>query len=147
MLFRAAAAQPGQTVLVQGAGGGVATAAIALGARRGRARVGDEPRRGQARPARWSSARTQAFETGARLPERVDAVLETVGEATWSTRCGAEAGRRGRRRGRDLAATRRRPSSRGMFFLQLRVLGSTMGTRDELAQLVRLLRRERPAPA
>ena len=26
----------------------------------------------------------QAFESGARLPERVDGVMETVGEATWS---------------------------------------------------------------
>jgi NADPH:quinone reductase-like Zn-dependent oxidoreductase len=26
----------------------------------------------------------QAFESGARLPERVDAVMETVGAATWS---------------------------------------------------------------
>ena len=25
----------------------------------------------------------QAFESGARLPERVDAVMETVGKATW----------------------------------------------------------------
>ena len=31
-----------------------------------------------------SSAPTQAFASGARLPERVDAVMETVGEATWS---------------------------------------------------------------
>ncbi len=26
----------------------------------------------------------QVFEIGARLPERVDAVMETVGEATWA---------------------------------------------------------------
>ena len=26
----------------------------------------------------------EVFESGARLPERVDAVMETVGEATWS---------------------------------------------------------------
>ena len=31
---------------------------------------------------------TQAFESGARLPEQVDGVMETVGEATWSHRSG-----------------------------------------------------------
>ncbi len=80
-----------------------------------------------------------AFETGARLPERVDAVLETVGEATWSHSlkslkpggtivvCGATSGQA--------------PSAElnRVFFLQLSVVGSTMGTTDELAQLVQLL--------
>jgi NADPH:quinone reductase-like Zn-dependent oxidoreductase len=80
----------------------------------------------------------QAFEPGARLPERVDAVFETVGEATWSHSlkslkpggtlvvCGATSG------GDPPAELTR------VFFLQLHVVGSTMGSRDELAALSRL---------
>ena len=70
-------------MLVQGAGGGVATAAIVLG-RGGRAAVlRHQPRRGQAQAGLELGA-DAAVETGARLPQRVDAVMETVGAATWS---------------------------------------------------------------
>ena len=84
MLFTQGGLKPGDSVLVQGAGGGVATALIALGRAGGPAGLRDQPRRGQAASARSSSAPTRSFESGARLPERVDAVMETVGEATWS---------------------------------------------------------------
>ena len=83
MLFTAAGVKPGDTVLVQGAGGGVATALIVLGLGAG---CGSGSPRGT-RPAargRSTSARDRAFPSGARLPERVDAVMETVGAATWS---------------------------------------------------------------
>ena len=80
------------------------------------------------------------FETGARLPERVDAVMETVGAATWthslrSLRPGGTVVISGATSGPnpDLTELNR------IFFLQLRVIGSTMGTRAELAQLVSLL--------
>ena len=49
MLFTRGGVTPGMTVLVQGAGGGVATALTVLGSAAGRAGVGDEPLRGQAR--------------------------------------------------------------------------------------------------
>ena len=84
MLFtRAARRARARRVLVQGAGGGVATALIVLGPRGGPARVGDEPLGGEARAGAVDSAPTRSFEPGARLPERVDAVAETVGAATW----------------------------------------------------------------
>ena len=81
----------------------------------------------------------EAFETGARLPERVDAVLETVGEATWkhslrSLKPGGVLVVSGATSGQAPSAELQR-----LFFLQLRVVGSTMGTRSELVQLVRLL--------
>jgi NADPH:quinone reductase-like Zn-dependent oxidoreductase len=81
----------------------------------------------------------QAFATGERLPERVDVVFETVGEATWahSLRSLKPGGRivvAGSTSGPNPPAELNR-----VFFLQLSVVGSTMGTRDELAQLLRFL--------
>ena len=49
MLFNRARLQPGQSVLVQGAGGGVATAAVLLGKRCRTRRLRDEPEREEAR--------------------------------------------------------------------------------------------------
>jgi NADPH:quinone reductase-like Zn-dependent oxidoreductase len=138
MLFVKAEAQPGQTVLIQGAGGGVATAAIALGRAAG-LRVWVTSRDEAKREAAVELGAHEAFESGARLPERVDAVLETVGEATWkhsmrSLRPGGVLVVSGSTSGQAPSAELQR-----LFFLQLRVIGSTMGTRSELAQLVRLL--------
>src|SRR4051794_39840050 len=83
MLFNRGAVKPGQTVLVQGAGGGVTTAAIALGRAAG-VRVWATSRSEAKRERAKELGADAVFEPGARLPERVDAVLETVGEATWS---------------------------------------------------------------
>jgi NADPH:quinone reductase-like Zn-dependent oxidoreductase len=137
MLFTRGNVRPGSTVLVQGAGGGVATALIALGRQAG-IRVWATSRSEDKRARTLELGAEAAFEPGARLPERVDAVMETVGEATWghSLRalkpggtiviCGATSGPA------PPAELNR------VFFLQLSVLGSTMGTRDELERLVRL---------
>jgi len=135
MLFTQAGLRPGQTVLVQGAGGGVATAAIALARAAGYrvwATSRDEGKRAQA----VELGAHEAFETGARLPERVDAVLETVGKATWShsmkaLRPGGTLVVSGATTGADPSADLNR-----LFFLQLRVIGSTMGSRDELRDLL-----------
>jgi NADPH:quinone reductase-like Zn-dependent oxidoreductase len=134
MLFDRAPIGPGSTVLVQGAGGGVATALILLGRAAGY--------------KMWATSRSQAkreqamelgadrvFESGARLPERVDAVMETVGEATWghslrSLKPGGTVVICGATSGPMPPADLNR-----VFFLQLSVVGSTMGTRDELARL------------
>ena len=79
----------------------------------------------------------EVFETGAKLPGKVDAVLETVGKATWShsmraLRPGGTLVVSGATTGADPSADLNR-----LFFLQLRVVGSTMGTRAELADLLR----------
>jgi D-arabinose 1-dehydrogenase-like Zn-dependent alcohol dehydrogenase len=79
----------------------------------------------------------EVFQAGQRLPERVDAVMETVGAATWqhslrSLRPGGTVVLSGATSGRTADTELSR-----IFFLQLRVLGSTMGTRDELARLLR----------
>src|SRR3954466_2477422 len=82
MLFTRAAVTPGSTVLVQGAGGGVATALIVLGRAAG-LRVWATSRSESKRERALSLGADAVFEPGTRLPERVDAVLETVGAATW----------------------------------------------------------------
>jgi NADPH:quinone reductase-like Zn-dependent oxidoreductase len=135
MLFDRAPVGPGSTVLVQGAGGGVATALILLGSAAGYrmwATSRSETKRARARDL----GADRVFEAGERLPERVDAVMETVGEATWAhslralkpggaiVTCGATSGSLPPA---DLSR---------VFFLQLSVIGSTMGTRDELARLL-----------
>src|SRR5499427_4148175 len=82
MLFDKSGAEPGSTVLVQGAGGGVATALILIG-RAGGFRVWATSRSEEKRARALELGADQAFEVGARLPERVDVVMETVGQATW----------------------------------------------------------------
>jgi NADPH:quinone reductase-like Zn-dependent oxidoreductase len=138
MLFVKSGLRPGDTVLVQGAGGGVASAAIVL-ARQAGLRVWVTSRSEAKRDGAKRLGAHEAFESGAKLPERVDAVLETVGEATWKHSL------RALRPGGTLvvsgATSGEAPSAelRRVFFLQLNVVGSTMGTRDELAAVVRLL--------
>src|SRR5208337_1449415 len=83
MLFEKSGVQPGATLLVQGAGGGVATALIVLGRAAGY-RVWATSRSEAKRERALKLGADQVFPSGARLPERVDVVLETVGQATWA---------------------------------------------------------------
>ncbi|CAO5249855.1 zinc-binding dehydrogenase [Frankia sp. AgKG'84/4] len=128
----------GGTVLVQGAGGGVATAALLIAKAVGHtvfvtSRDEDKRRRAAALGA------DEVVESGARLPTRVDAVIETVGAATWahslrSLRPGGRIILSGATSGPNPPADLSR-----IFFQQLSVIGSTMGSRDELAALLALL--------
>ena len=136
MLFDKAGAQPGSTILVQGAGGGVATALTLLGRAAGY-RMWVTSRSEAKREAALKLGADQAFETGARLPERVDVVMETVGQATWShslksLRPGGRIVVSGATSGQVPPAELNR-----VFFTQLSVIGSTMGTRDQLGRLIR----------
>ncbi len=136
MLFTRGQATPGMTVLVQGAGGGVATALMVLGAAAG-IRVWVTSRSEAKRAEAVKLGADQAFESGARLPERVDLVMETVGQATWghsvrSLKPGGKLVVSGATSGDAPPAELTR-----VFFLQLSVVGSTMGTRDELERLIR----------
>ncbi|MEU5154977.1 zinc-binding dehydrogenase [Glycomyces sp. NPDC021274] len=122
-------------VLVQGTGGGVATAAIVLAKALG-ARVyatGRDPgRREQA-----AAIGAIPVEAGDRLPERMDLVIDSVGAPVMShsikslkpggrlVNCGATGG--------PVAEV----DLRHVFFKQLEILGSTMGTRDELVEVIR----------
>ena len=83
MLFVQGGLKPGESVLVQGAGGGVATALISL-ARAAGLRVYATSRDETKRRRALDLGAHEVFESNARLPRRVDAVMETVGKATWS---------------------------------------------------------------
>jgi NADPH:quinone reductase-like Zn-dependent oxidoreductase len=137
MLFVRGALKAGDSVLVQGAGGGVATAAIVLARAAGLqvyATSRDESKRARA----MEIGAHVALESGARLPERVDAVMETVGEATWdhslkALRPGGRIVVCGATSGLNPPAQLNR-----VYFLQLSVIGSTMGTLGELTELAAL---------
>jgi NADPH:quinone reductase-like Zn-dependent oxidoreductase len=136
MLFTRGRVAPGSTVLVQGAGGGVATALIALAAAAG-ARVWTTSRSEAKRERALALGADAAFDSGERLPERVDAVMETVGAATWghsvrAVRPGGTIVISGATSGAMPPAELTR-----IFYLQISVVGSTMGTRDELDRLAR----------
>ncbi|HEX8976687.1 MAG TPA: zinc-binding dehydrogenase, partial [Solirubrobacteraceae bacterium] len=136
MLFTRGQITPGMTILVQGATGGVATALTVLGAAAG-VRVWVTGRTAEKREQALKLGAEQAFESGARLPERVDAVMETVGQATWkhsirSLKPGGKLVVSGATSGAAPPAELSR-----VFFLQLSVIGSTMGTREELERLTR----------
>lgn len=136
MLFTNANVRPGDSVLVQGAGGGVATAAIVL-ARAAGLRVHATSRDAAKRQRALELGAHGVYEPGARLPERVDAVIETVGAATWShsvksLRPGGTLVISGATSGSSPAAA----ELTRIFFLELRVVGSTMGSKDELQDLL-----------
>jgi NADPH:quinone reductase-like Zn-dependent oxidoreductase len=136
MLFDKSGAQPGSTILVQGAGGGVATALVMLGRAAGY-RMWVTSRTEGKREAAIKLGADQAFPSGARLPERVDVVMETVGQATWShsvrsLRPGGRIVISGATSGDVPPAELTR-----IFFTQLSVVGSTMGSREQLGRLVR----------
>ncbi|MDK1327226.1 zinc-binding dehydrogenase [Arthrobacter sp. zg-Y1143] len=138
MLFAVNPAAPGSTVLVQGAGGGVATALISMASAAGY-RVWAVSRSEAKREHALRLGAEQVFDAGARLPERVDTVFDSVGEATWahslkSLKPGGALVTCGATSGPNPPADLNR-----VFFLQLKVLGSTMGTRAELQRLVAFL--------
>lgn len=138
MLFTKSGLRPGQSVLVQGASGGVATAAISM-ARAAGFKVYATARNEQKRAKALELGAHEAFESGARLPEKVDAVMETVGEATYahSARALKPGGRiviSGATSGPNPPADLNR-----FFFLQLELVGSTMGTKNELTDMIAFL--------
>ncbi|WP_432906682.1 zinc-binding dehydrogenase [Micromonospora matsumotoense] len=146
MLFTRAAVAPGQVVLVQGAGGGVATAAISLAVAAG-ATVMVTSRSPAKRERALALGAAVALDSGARTPELADIVVETVGPATFahSTRatraggtivvCGGTSG---------FTAELDLPR---LFAREISVHGATMGTLDEFVALVGFVDTHRVRPA
>lgn len=138
MLFTRARIRAGDRVLVQGAGGGVATAAMCLALAAG-AEVHVVSRTAQRRERARKLGAHRVSGPDDRLSDAADLVVDTVGPATWSASvaaarpggtivtCGSSTG--------FIAPT----NLARLFSRQLHIVGSTMGTRDELVRLVRLL--------
>jgi len=138
MLFNRAGLRPGQSVLVQGAGGGVSTAALLLGKAAGLV-VYVTSRSEEKRAHALEIGAAGAFAPGSRLPHRVDAVLDSVGKATWdhslkSLRTGGTVVVAGATSGPDPSADLAR-----MFWRQLTVRGSSIGTHDEFREMCAFL--------
>jgi NADPH:quinone reductase-like Zn-dependent oxidoreductase len=138
MLFTRGRLRPGDRVLIQGAGGGVATALVLLAAAAGLHVTVTSRDEAKLERALELGAHV-GLASGERVPDRVDAVMETVGEATWShslkaLRPGGIVVVSGATSGPNPPADLNR-----VFFRQLEVVGSTMGTRDELARVLRMV--------
>jgi NADPH:quinone reductase-like Zn-dependent oxidoreductase len=137
MLTASGRVDEAESVLVQGAGGGVATAAVVLANALGK-RVYATSREAWKRE-RIAALGATALENGARLPERVDVVIESVGAPTFdhsmkSSKPGARIVVCGATAGHQATVDLRR-----VFAMRLEILGSTMGTATELAALLDLM--------
>ncbi|MGO1405984.1 MAG: zinc-binding dehydrogenase [Agrococcus casei] len=140
MLFTRGQVRPGSTVLVQGASGGVSSAAIAL-ARAAGATVYATSRTAAKREFALTQGAHDVFEHGERLPRKVDVVIENVGAATW------EHTMRAVRPGGTIvvcgATTGAMPPAElnRIFYQQISVVGSTACTRDEFVRMLEFLDR------
>jgi len=130
--------KPGDTVLIQGAGGGVSTALTVLAHAMG-FRTWVTTRNLANRDRALALGADEVFDSGIRLPSRVDAVMETVGEATWAhsvraLRPGGTIVISGATSGDSPPAELTR-----IFFLELKVIGSTMGSKAEFESLLNFM--------
>jgi NADPH2:quinone reductase len=148
LLITRAAVQPGETVLVLGAGGGVSSAAIQIAKYAG-ARVfatsSTEEKLGRARQLGADEVINYTEEPFERVAwelsgkRGVDVVVDSVGQATWKqsiralgkdgrlVTCGATTG--------PIAET----DLRYVFWRQLQILGSTMSGRAEFQAVMKLI--------
>lgn len=148
MVVDRARVKPGETVLVLGAGGGVASAAIQIAKVQGARVFATSSSEEKLRKAEMLGAdltinyREEPFErvaweaTGKR---GVDVVVDSVGEATWKqslrslgkngrlVTCGATTGPHGE------------TDIRLIYWKQLQIVGSHMGTKDGLRQVLELV--------
>lgn len=138
MLFTRGRAQPGERVLVQGAGGGVSTAATAM-ARAAGLYVIVTSRSAEKRERALAIGAHEAVPVGERLREPVDVVVDTVGAATWQHSMRAL-----RPGGRVLTAGATTGSDTGLdlprlFYRQVSVIGSTSATRGDVLKMLRFM--------
>ena len=144
-MLKKASLAPGEKVLIQGAGGGLSTALILLAKAQGLV-VWVTSRSADKRARATSLGADGVFESGERLPDRVDAVMESVGAATWqhsvrALRPGGTIVISGATSGDASPAELTR-----IFFLQLRVLGSTMGSISEFQEMLDLMESKKITP-
>ena len=145
LLFTRGRAQPGERVLVQGAGGGVSTAAISMARAAGLyviATSRSEHKRGRA----LALGAHEVLPTGEKLREPVDLVVETVGAATFghslrSLRPGGRVVTAGATTGSDLGLDLPR-----VFYRQLSIIGSTSASRPETLRMLSFMQAAKLRP-
>ena len=138
-MLRRARLQAGQTVLVVGIGSGVSCAALAIARHLG-AEVVATSRSEAKRAEALAMGAVAAIDSAAdRWPVQADVVVESVGAATWDSRCARSrpAG------GSSCAAGRRAPTVDAQpapAVLQAdEIIGSSMGSYQEFAELTALV--------
>jgi NADPH:quinone reductase-like Zn-dependent oxidoreductase len=138
-MLRRARVAAGQTVLVVGIGSGVSCAALAIARRMGAEVVvtsRDENKRAEA----LGLGAVAAYDSAAdRWPVQADVVIESVGPATWersvrSLRSGGRLVVCGGTSGAEVSLSLPR-----LFFKQYEIIGSTMGSYEEFAEVTRLV--------
>ena len=136
-MLRRARLAAGETLLVVGIGGGVSSAGLAIGKAMG-ARVyvtsRDEAKRGRA----VELGAAEAFDSTSDWPVKANVVFENVGAATWdrSLRALAPGGRLVTCGG--TAGSKVEISLPRLFFKQHEIIGSTMGSYAEYAEVTQL---------
>jgi NADPH:quinone reductase-like Zn-dependent oxidoreductase len=145
MLVTRAALRPGETVLIHGIGGGVSTFALQIAKLCGASRVivtsSSAAKRARAVEMGADDALDSKDDVGKRVRERtgkrgVDVVVDSVGAATW--RHSLVAAAKGGRIVTPGATSGPNPEEeiRHIFWKQLSILGSTMGTDREFSALL-----------
>ncbi len=142
-MLRRARLAAGERCLIVGIGGGVSTAALHLAVRMG-AEVHATSRDPAKRAAALELGAVAAYDSAADWPVRADVVVESVGPATWERSVASTApggrivvcgGTSGPRVELDLPR---------LFFKQIEVIGSTMGSYPEFAEVTRLVEQGLP---
>lgn len=147
MVITQAKLRPGETVLIFGIGGGVSQAAMHIALRSG-ARVLVTSRDADKRAMALAAGAEYAFPSGPEAVEGVmactagrgaDVVIENVGQALWPFALRSLA--RGGRLVTCGATSGDAPSAelRRLFVRQLQIIGSTLGTPGEFAELLRFV--------
>jgi NADPH:quinone reductase-like Zn-dependent oxidoreductase len=145
ILFTRGRAQPGERVLIQGAGGGVATAATAM-ARAAGLHVTVSSRAPTKLQRALELGAHDVVATGERLREPVDLVVDTVGAATFkhslrSVRPGGRVVTAGATTGSDIPMELPR-----VFYQQISIVGSTSGSRADTVKMLRFMEAARLRP-
>jgi len=145
LVFTRGRAQPGERILIQGAGGGVATAAMAMARAAGLYVIVTSRSEAKRRRAVELGAH-EAIPTGEILREPVDIAVDTVGAATWrhslrSVRPGGRVVTAGATTGSDIPLELPR-----IFFKQISIVGSTSGSRSDAEKMLRFMEAARLRP-
>lgn len=130
--------EPGQTVLITGAGGGVAAGAQLLAQHLG-ARVFTTSRDADKRARSIDLGAEDSFDSAERFPIKADIILDSIGPATWDfcvaalkpggrlVTCGGTTGQVV-----ELSLPR-------LFFKHHEIIGSTLGSPEEFAYVTQLM--------